>query len=68
MNIDNIFTYQTPTPEEIENMVLLRKCALSLAKLIYGMCPDGEDKKEAIKNLRTCIMYANASIVLKGKN
>jgi len=65
-DISEAFTYHAPTTDQIVAMNRLRIHALSMAKLIDGMCPEGADKEAAIRKLRECIMTANASIVLEG--
>lgn len=66
MDIEKVFTYQQPTSEDVSNLVMLRHTALTLAKMIENCCPESIEKNEAIKKVREAVMWANASIVLKG--
>lgn len=57
------FTYQQPTPDEVEVMTSLRILAKALALRINADVPEGREKALAITNLEQSIMWANAGIV-----
>jgi hypothetical protein len=67
MNIDRVFGYHAPTPEQVGRMDAVRAKAKELAKAIEQAAPDCEDKSAALRHLRECTMTANAAIVLGGK-
>lgn len=63
-DIDNLFTYHRPSPEDVEAMQQIRESARELATLISVFVPDGEDQKKAIDSVRQASMWANAGIAL----
>lgn len=63
--IDELFTYHSPTPEQIEKLALVRNTARELADVIVMACPRSADRSAAIRKLRDAVMTANASIVLQ---
>lgn len=65
--INNWFTYHTPTPEQLPLYQRLRDEAKSLALTINTCVPDGADKMAAIRLLRQAIMTANQGIACGGK-
>lgn len=62
--IEHLFTYHSPTPEQNAKYCSLRSAAKTLAHVIYAACPGGADRSAAIRLLRECVMTANASIAL----
>ena len=66
MNIDHIFTYHTPKPDQIPRYNNIREKAKEFAEVIISNTPPGPDQSAAIRHLRECVMTANASIALKG--
>lgn len=67
VQVEHQFTYQTPTPGQVEAMKDLRECGKLLAKAIVELCPPSADRTVAVRHVRDAIMIANASIVLGGK-
>lgn len=67
LDLENIFKYHAPTPAKQTKYEALRNEALSLAKTIDDLVPEGADKSDAIRSLRNCIMTANAAIALDGQ-
>ena len=67
MNLEAIFTYHSPTPEQLPKYQALREAALSFAQAIDAHTPDGPDKSAAIRHVREAVMTANAGIALEGK-
>lgn len=65
--IENWFTYHSPTAEQQASYVELRQKARELAFTIEALCPDSADKSAAMRLLRECVMTANASIACGGK-
>lgn len=67
LDLERIFQYHQPTPAKQTKYEALRNEALSLAKTIDDLVPDGADKTDAIRSLRNCIMTCNAAIALDGQ-
>lgn len=66
-NIDNIFTYHPPTPEDQKRYVAIRDAAKVFANAIVENTPECADQTAAIRKLREAVMTANAAIALQGK-
>lgn len=64
--IDNIFTYHAPTPDQQVKYIALRDEAKVLAHLINNSCPESREKSLALTNLQQCVQMANASIAING--
>lgn len=67
--IDNIFSYHAPKTAEFtlpqaERYEAIRELAKNLAQYINQACPECSDTDEAIKHLRTAVMWANSSIAI----
>ena len=62
VDLDNLFTYHPPTPEQVGLYEALRSSGLDLATAIAVMCPPGPDRTKAIGAVREAVMWANASI------
>jgi hypothetical protein len=63
--LENIFTYHAPRPDQIPRYEAIRRSALSFAKLLIANTPICADQTAAIRKLRECVMTANASIALE---
>jgi hypothetical protein len=63
-DINEIFTYHSPTVNQGTRYVALRERAHKLALLINDSCPESREKALAITNLQQAIMWANASIAI----
>lgn len=64
--IETMFTYHSPTPDQLPKYQALRDKAKELALLIAEVCPPSADRTDAIRSLSNCIMTANASIARNG--
>lgn len=60
--IDNWFQYHAPTGQQRVNYETLRSAGKHLAKVINAIAPDSQEKWQAIFELRSVIMWANAAI------
>lgn len=60
--IENNFTYHPPKKGQTEKYKALRDQAKSFAYAINALCPDSQEREEAMKNIEACVMWANASI------
>lgn len=67
MDLDNIFSYHAPTPEQVNKYELLRWHARSFAVAITELVPAGADQTAAIRKLREALFTANAAVALDGK-
>lgn len=61
--IENAFTYHSPSNESIEAMKDLRETAKNLAYKIEQFCPYSREYSLAKTKLEECVMWANAAIV-----
>lgn len=62
MDINNNFTYHTPTPESIPKFDIIREKARELAHLLDDVCPESREKSIALTKLEESVFWANASI------
>lgn len=62
--INNIFTYHAPKPDQVKLYEELRTGAKEFAHLINQACPESREKSLAITQLQLCIMCANAAIAI----
>jgi hypothetical protein len=66
-DLDDIFTYHAPTPDQLVHYEKLRAAAKEFAKVIVEHTPVGEDQDAAIRKVREAVMTANAAVALRGK-
>lgn len=66
MDIDNIFTYHSPTPDQVPKYEAIRAQAKILGQVIVDNTPASADQSAAIRLLREAVMTANACIALNG--
>lgn len=66
-DLDDLFSYHPPTPEQLEHYRAVREGAKSFAQVILDHTPPSADQSAAIRLLRQVVMTANASIALEGK-
>jgi len=67
MDIENIFTYHLPAPEQLPKYEAIRAKAKELGHVIVDNTPGSADQTAAIRLLREAVMTANAAIALQGK-
>lgn len=65
IDIENLFSYHKPTPEQIPKYEAIRAGAKVYAQIIVDNTPEGADKHAAIRLLRESVMTANAAIALE---
>lgn len=68
MDIENIFKYHAPQPDQIAKYQAIRDGAKSFAEIVVANTPASADQTAAIRKLRECVMTANAAIALDGKS
>ena len=61
-DIDNWFTYHTPSTEQIGTYSVIRNTAKSLAQVFDEAVPDCADKTAAMRHLRETVMAMNLAI------
>ena len=62
MDIENNFTYHSPSGDQAERYQALRGNAKALAYEIEEFCPDSRERSLALTKLEEAIFWANASI------
>lgn len=67
-DIDDVFTWHSPTEGEVEMMKDLRHGARIFAAMILELVPASPDRSVAFRHLRDCIMTCNTAIILKGRH
>lgn len=67
MDIENIFTYHSPTPDQLPKYEAIRAKAKELGHVIVENTPVSADQTAAIRLLREAVMTANAAIALNGR-
>jgi hypothetical protein len=67
MDIENIFTYHAPTPDQLPKYEAIRAKAKEMGQYIVDNTPGSADQTAAIRLLREAVMTANAAIALQGK-
>ena len=66
-DLDNIFTYHSPTPEQLKKYQAIREAAKVFANIVLKNTPKCADQTTAIRNIREAVMIANASVALEGQ-
>lgn len=66
VNVDEVFTYHAPDPEQQKRYELIRIGARHFARTILDNTPNCADQQAALRLLREAVMTANASVALKG--
>ena len=64
----NLFKYHPPSDEQIPKYEAIRAAAFEFAKALVTNCPPSADRTFALRQVRSAMMTANASIALDGKN
>jgi hypothetical protein len=60
--LDNWFTYHSPTPEQLPKYQAIREAAKHLAEVIVANAPDVADTTAAVRKVREAAMTANQAI------
>lgn len=63
--LDELFKYHVPREGQQERYQAIRKAAREFAQVIVDNTPSSADQTSAIRELRLCVMTANASIALE---
>ena len=65
INVDHLFRYHKPTPEQLPKFEAISQAAKQLAQVILDNTPAGADQSAAIRHVRDARMTANAAIALE---
>jgi hypothetical protein len=65
--LDNWFTYHSPSPDQNVSYLAIREAAKNLAQVIVANAPDSADTTAAIRKVREATMTANQAIACGGK-
>lgn len=65
--LQNWFTYHSPTPEQLPKYQAIREAGLNLAAVIVQNSPASADQTAAVRKVREAVMTANASIACGGQ-
>lgn len=65
-NVEALFAHQTPTPERVSAMLVVRARCIEMAHAILDYVPDCADRSAALRALREVAMWSNAAIVKEG--
>lgn len=65
--LEELFTYHSPTGTQADRYLRLRCTAKVLAQEILTCCPPCADTSAALRKLRECVMTANAAIALEDR-
>ena len=63
--IEELFTYHSPKLGQPERYQAIREAAKAFAKVLIENTSPSADQTAAIRELRLCLMTANASIALE---
>jgi hypothetical protein len=66
-DLQNWFTYHSPTPDQLPKYLAIREAGLQLATTIVANTPSSADQTAAVRKAREAVMTANASIACGGK-
>lgn len=66
-DLDHIFTYHPPEPDDLRRYAAIRKAAKEFARIIVANTPPSADQSDAVRKIREAVMTANAAIALKGR-
>lgn len=64
-DIEEYFTYHSPSGEQVERYAQLRNAAKSFAAALVELTPVSADQTYAVRLLRQCVMTANQAIALE---
>ncbi len=66
-DVEHVFKYHAPTPEQVVQYGAIREAAKHLAETILANSPVCADQTAALRHLREAVMTANAAIALSGR-
>lgn len=66
-DVEHMFNYHAPSPDQIPKYEELRKAAGDFAQTILRLTPGCPDQTAAIRKVREAVMTANAAIACEKK-
>jgi hypothetical protein len=66
-NLENWFTYHSPTPEQLPKYLAIREAAKHFAEVVVENTPSSADQTAAVRKIREATMTANQSIACNGE-
>jgi hypothetical protein len=66
-DLENWFTYHSPTPEQQTHYVAIREAAKAFAAVLVEHSPPSADQTAAVRFIRQAVMTANQAIACEGK-
>ncbi len=63
--LQELFTHHPLKPGQLERYQAIRIAALDFATVLVANTPQSSDQSAAIRELRVCVMTANAAIALE---
>ena len=65
-NVNEVFQYHAPRPEQVAHYESLRRAAHDFARAILANTPSCADQQAALRHVREAVMTANAAVALSG--
>lgn len=65
IDIDHLFTYHAPRPDQIPRYNAIREAARAFGHVLLANTPPSADQTAAVRLLREAVMTANAAIALE---
>jgi hypothetical protein len=65
-DLDKLFKYHAPTPEQLPKYEAIRAAAKVFAEVLVANTPASADQTAALRKIREAVMTANASIAIEG--
>jgi len=66
-NVADVFTYHSPTPDQIPRYQAIRSKARELAEVILENTPACADQQASLRLLREAVYTANGAVALRGQ-
>jgi len=66
-DLDNWFTYHSPTPDQLPKYLAIREAGKAFAQAIVEHAPACADQTVAVRKIREAVMVANQAIACGGK-
>jgi hypothetical protein len=67
IDIENLFTYHPPKPDQIERYEKIREAGKAFAELLDEAVPGSPERSTALAKIREAVMWANAAIACNEK-
>ncbi len=66
-DLENWFTYHSPTPEQLPKYLEIREAGKAFAAVLLKKTPPSADQTAAIRKVREAVMTANQAIACGGR-